>query len=309
MAKVVSIFQGSSGISTKLDPVRLRFDDKAGISDLAACINCLVDDTGRVIRRDGFTITDRTESWKNLFSCSSYGLGTKGDALCILEADMSYTAIRNVTKDARMSYVRTSSGAQDIIFYCNGYEKGRIIEKVSNSWPVNEYVGVTTGKEFYEAPIGHLLEVRGARMFIAEDNTVWYSEPNTFYHYRLGGSYFRFPGRIRMMEAVADGMWISDSEGIYFLKGEIFPSKMEMPLQYQVAPYPVREGTAVKVPASRIGLDGLNGIVVVFTTDEGICVGSDKGQFINLTERKIDLPSGLAGAGFYKDGHYICTLD
>ena len=309
MTKPISIFSGTSGINTKLDPTRLRFNPKTGISDFASGVNIDIDDSGRPFRRDGTTATARTETnWKNLFGCGAYGLGTKGNALCVLEADMSYTAIRNVTEGARMSYVRTSDGEQDVIFYCNGHENGRVIKKISYNWPVNEYVGATTVKEFYAAPIGHLLEIRGSRMFIAEGNTIWYSEPNTFYHYRLGANYFRLPSRIRMIQAVTGGLWISDSEAIYFYSGNIFPARLEMPLQNQVAAYPVREGTPVKVQASKIGIDGLKGIVVVFTTDEGICVGSEDGQLINLTERKIDIPSGLTGAGFYKNGKYICTL-
>lgn len=309
MGEPILVFRGSSGINTKLDPTRLRFNAESGISELAACVNCRIDDTGRIARRDGFTATSRTEAWKNLFSCGAYALGTKGNALCILEADMSYTAIRNVQANQRMSFVRTSDGEKDVIFYCNGHQNGRVMNKLSYTWPVNEYVGVVTTKEFYSAPVGHLLEIRGARMFIAEDNTIWYSEPNTFYHYRLGANYFRLPSRIRMIQAVTGGLWISDSEALYFYEGNIFPSRLEMPLQNQVATYPAREGTAVKVPASRVGIEGLKGIIIVFTTDEGICVGSADGQLINLTERKIDIPSGLAGAGFYRDGNYICTLE
>ena len=309
MGKPISIFHGSSGINTKLDPVRLRFDAKNSISELAAAADVIIDDSGRIVRRDGTTATTRTENWKNLFGCGAYALGTKGNALCVLEADMSYTAIRNITEGARMSYVRTSDGKQDVIFYCNDYENGLIKNKVSYSWPLITPVGATTIKEFYFAPTGHLLSIRNGRMFIAVDNILYYSEPNTYHAYRLAANYFGFQSRIKMVENVIGGLWISDSEAIYFYGGDIFPARLEMPLQNQVADYSAREGTPVKVPASRIGIDNLSGIVVVFTTDEGICVGSADGQLINLTERKIDIPSGLTGAGFYKDGKYICTLD
>ena len=310
MRKPIPIFRGSSGINTKLDPTRLRFNVESGISELAACVNCDIDDTGRVIRREGSTATDRTEAWKNLFGCGAYALGTKGNALCVLKADMkNYTAIRNITEGANMSYIRTSDGKQDVIFYCNEHETGLVKNKISYSWPLITPVGAVTIKEFYPAPIGHLLSIRNGRMFIAVDNILYYSEPNTYYAYRLAANYFAFSSRLKMVEAVTGGLWVSDEEGVYFLGGEIAPTLKEMPLQVKLAECPVIEGTAVKVPASRIGIDGLTGIVVVFTTTEGICVGSVDGQLINVTERKLDLPSGLTGAGFYKDGKYICTLD
>ncbi len=309
MGEPVLIFRGSSGINTKLDPARLRFNAESGISELAAAVNVTIDDSGRIIRRDGSTATARTEAWKNLFSCGSYALGTKENALCTLEADMSYKAIRNIASSAKMSYVRTSDGKQGVVFYCNGSQNGLVKNKTSYSWPLITPVGVKTTKQFYPAPIGHLLAIRNGRMFIAVDNILYYSEPNTYHAYRLATNYFGFQSRLKMVESVTGGLWVSDSEAIYFYRGDIFPARLEMPLQNQVAPYPIKEGTAVKVPASRIGIEGLKDIVVVFTTNEGICVGSSDGQLINLTERKIDIPSGLTGAGFYKDGQYIVTID
>jgi len=308
LTKPILIFRGSSGINAKVDPARLRFDNNTGISELAACVNCFIDDTGRIVRRGGTTATTRTETWKNLFGCGSYGLGTKGNALCVIEPDMSYTPIRNVQMDASMSYVRTTDGISDVIFYTNEYENGLVKDKVSQSWPLVSPVETVTRKELFQAPLGHLLEIYGTRMFIAQDNILLYSEPNTYHAYRLATNYFVFPSRLRMVKAVDSGLWVSDEESIYFLLGNIAPTGKEMPVQIKKAYYPVYEGTAVKVSASRIGLDGLSGIVVVFTTSEGICVGSSNGQLINLTERKLDIPSGLSGSGFYKDGHYIVTI-
>lgn len=310
MSRPIPIFSGSNGLNTKLDPVRLRFDSKVGITDFAACKNIDIDDSGRPFLRSGTTATARTEStWKNLFGCGSYALGTKGNALCVIEADMSYTALRNITTGANMSFVRDTDGEQDIIYYMNSYEKGRVLNKVSYTWPLITPVGVTTQKEFSEAPVGHLLEIRNLRMFIAEDNILWYSEPSGYHAYRLGANYFGFPSRLKMVQAVSGGLWVSDSESIYFLGGSIAPTLQEMPVQRKLAGYPAIENTAVKTLASRIGIDGLSGIVIVFTADEGICVGSEDGQLINLTEKKIDLPSGITGAGVYRDGKYICTID
>lgn len=306
MARTIPIFKGSSGINNKHDPVRLKYDYRKGTSDLAACVNCEVDDTGRIIRRGGTTATVRTEAWKNLFGCGSYGIGTKGDALCVLESDLSYTALRNITPYAKMNYVRDTDGTQDVVYYTNGYENGRIINKVSYTWSVGEKTSET--KEFSAAPIGHLIEKRN-RIFVAQDNILWYSEPNSNNLFRLGTDYFIFQSRIRMIQTVAGGLWVSDSDAIYFLGGEINPSTMEMPLQEKMADYPVSKGTGVKVPGSRIGIEGLSGIVIMFYTNEGVCIGTKDGRLINATEHKIDLPNGLTGAGLYKDGKYICVID
>ena len=309
MSKPIPIFSGSSGLNTKVDPTRIRFNSETGISDLSACVNCEIDNTGRISLRSGFTSTARTEAWHSLFSCGAYGLGIKGNALCVIEPDMSYIAIRNVNSDACMSYVKDTDGTQSIIYYCNGYQNGRVINKVSYNWPVGDYVGPETRKTFSAASVGHLLEVHNLRMFIAVDNILWYSEPGAYNLYRLAANYFAFPNRIRMVQAVAGGLWISDEEAIYFLGGEIVPTAMKMPIQIKKADYPALEGTAVKVPASQIGIKGLTGIVIMFTGTESICIGSIDGELIEFTRDKIDLPGGLMGAGLYKDGKYITTIN
>jgi len=309
MSRHINIFKSASdGLNTKVDPVRLKFDYRTGVSALAACKNISIDDTGRISRRAGYAVTDRTEAWHSLFSAGAFALGVTGNALAVIAADMSKTNLRNVTTGAKMSYVRNTDGAQDIIFYMNGYEKGRLINKVSYSWPVGTYVGPETRKSFYEAPIGHLLCIRNLRMFIAEDKILWYSEPGNLSSYRLSANYFGFPSRLRMVQAVKTGLWISDSESLYFLQGEIIPSRLEMPTQTLVANYPAIEGTAVKIDGSRIG-EGIPGAVIVFTTSEGVCIGDGNGNLINISERKIDLPLALSGASLYRDGHYCVTLN
>lgn len=302
----IPIFSGTTGINNKVDPSRLRFNPQTGIVDLAAAVNIDIDDTGRPSRRPGRTATVRTEPWKCLFSAGSFMVGITGNALCVIESDLSYTAIRNVNASARMSYVRDTDGERDIVYYCNGHENGRIISKVSYTWPVGDLTSET--KEFSAAPIGHLLEKRN-RMFIAQGNTLWYSAPNSCNLYRLGSDYIRFQSRILMVQAVDGGLWVSDSEAIYFLSGDIMPALNEMPRQSKRADYPAQKNTEAKVPGSIIGVDGLSGIVVIFNTNKGVCVGTEDGRLINITERKVVLPSGLNGAGFYKDGKYIVTID
>lgn len=307
--KSILIFSGSNGLNTKIDPVRIRFDSKTGISDLSACVNIDIDDTGRISRRKGSTATSRTESWHSLFSCGSYALGVSGNALAVLEPNMARTNIRNITVGAKMSFVRDTDGEQDIVYYANGYENGRVINKLSRTWPLMIPVGTTTIKKFYAAPVGHLLCVHDSRMFIAKDNRLWYSEPNTHYAYRLAANYFGFSSRIKMVQAVAGGLWISDSESVYFFGGSIAPALQEMPIQVKKVDCPVIEGTNVLAPASRIGIEGLSGIVTIFTTTRGIFVGSGDGILIPISEHKIEIPSSLTGSAIYRDGKYIVTLD
>lgn len=308
MPDLIPIYHQSAGINSKVDPARLRFNPKTGVTELAAAINVEIDDTGRMSMRKGQTATVRTEAWANLFGCGNYGVGTRGNALCLIYSDLSYINLRNITPNARMSYILDSDGTQNVVYYCNGYEKGRIFAETSHTWPVQTPVGATTLKEFSEVPLGHLLEARSSRMFVAQNNVLWYSMPNTYHAYRLASDFFMFPSRLRMVQAVAGGLWISDEKNIYWMGGNIAPSVNEMPIQVRVAEYAAIEGTAIKIPGSRVG-EGIAGEVVVFTTSEGICIGSGNGEMLNITERKLTLPTCLTGSCFYRDGKYTVAIN
>ena len=54
MGSPVTIFSGTTGLNTVVDPVRLPYDSNAGVSDLGVAVNIKIDDSGRPGRVDGF---------------------------------------------------------------------------------------------------------------------------------------------------------------------------------------------------------------------------------------------------------------
>lgn len=293
------VFKGTTGLNNKVDPVRLVVDYRTGLRFLSSAQNIDIDSTGRPSRRPGYSKV-LAKSAHSLFPLTDYCLFVTGDALSVLEADWSDAPIRNVTTGARMSYVQI----EDKAYYCNGYENGYVENRVSHSWAAKSYVGPRTTKAFSGPPTGHLLEFYNGRIFIAADNILWYSEPFAYSWYNKAANYIPFVGRLRMVRAVATGLYVSTETKTYYLGGE-------QPLEFklmEVADYPAQLGSDCMVPGSRIhGLD-YAGSVVMWTSTHGICVGSINGQFINLTEEKLALPNTNQGAGFYYDGKYLCSL-
>lgn len=304
MARTLKIFKGTTGINNKIDPVRLKYNWKTGVQELKLGVNIDVDDTGRPSRRDGHLITALTGAYHSLFCDGGECLGVTGTALKVIHADYTATGIRNVTVGVRMDYCQVG----DRIYYLNGFEKGYVENSTNYTWAVGSYVGPTTTKKFSSPPIGHLLTLYNGRMYIAQDDVVWYSEPFAYGAYNMAQNFIPFSSRTKFLRAVNDGIYVGDEKDIYFHKGKI-PKEFE---QTKVANYPAIEGTAEKVPGSRIGkLDmevNFPGEVIMLTTKEGICIAGHGGQFINLSERRLDYPSAQFGAGLYKDGKYISLL-
>ncbi len=304
MARTLKIFRGTTGINNKIDPVRLKYNWKTGVQELKSGVNIDVDDTGRPARRNGHLITALTGAYYSLFCDGGECLAVTGTGLKAIRADYTEVSVATVTAAARMDYCQLGNR----IYYLNGFEKGYVENSTNYAWVVGSYVGPRTTKTFSSPPIGHLLTLYNGHMYIAEGNVVWHSEPFAYGAYNLSQNFIPFSSRVKFLRAVNDGIYVGDEKDIYFHKGEM-PKEFK---QTKVANYPVIEGTAEKVPGSRIGkLDmevNFPGEVIMLTTKEGICIAGHGGQFINLSERRLDYPSTQFGAGLYKDGKYISLL-
>ena len=290
----VPVLKGSTGLNNKVDPVRLRWNSETGIQELAKAKNVDIDDSGRISRRKGYSKVLDVSDCHSIYNTGDYCVFVHAGALATLERDYSYTNIRNVTVGAKVSYAQVG----DKIYYCNGYENGYVKDRVSYSWIGEEYVGPTTTKVFSPPPIGHLLELFSGRIYIAVGDDLWYTEPFSYSWVNLAENFIPFSSKIRMVQGVKDGLWISDSYKTYFLKGTN-PKEMGFEI---IANYPAIEGTDSK--AFDLGEEK----AIVWTSTEGICVGASGGQFKNITRGKLWYPDSNVGAGFINDGKYLSIL-
>jgi hypothetical protein len=295
------VFRGTLGLNNAVDPVRLIPGQESGFSFLAAAYNVDIDKSGRVTRRKGFTITQRTESSYSIFSDGVDCLFISGTSLYRLRPDYSRVGLRSgLTENARMSFCKVG----DRIFYCNGYENGVVIGDTSYAWTKGTYVGPETIRVFSNPPIGRLLEVWNGRIFISQDKVIWYSEPFSYDFFDLANCHISFSSSMRFISAVDDGLYIGTSDGVYFLGGEQ-PEKVS---QRKVASSPAIEGTVCKVTGTAIRSD-LTGIIIICTLQDGIYMGMRGGDFINITKERLVYPTVSRGCALVKDKRYICLLE
>lgn len=299
--RTISVLNGTSGLNNAVDPVRLK-NSKSG-RELAVAVDVNIDDTGRISRRRGCTLR-LAGSFHSLFSAGEYALAVSGDALTVVNADYTTSSIRNVTPGYKMSYAL----ADDRVYYANGIEKGYVKDRVSYSWVKGEYVGPVSVRELYDPPVGTILQVWNGRMWVAENDLLWFSEPFAYGAFRKASNWFWFPSSIRMVAPVADGLYISDNDQTYFLFGTN-PEKASMVV---VASYPAIEGTNVSINQGEFGpMDQTGpGLAALWGSTRGLCFGGPGGVFSNLTSKRLVLPSAVRGcACVVDDQKYICTLN
>ena len=302
MANTVSLFRGTSGLSNKTDPARLKAS-KTGMVELAEAINIVIDDTGRTSRRRGSTRV-ATGSWHSLHDCGQFAAGVTGDALSVINKDYSTTAIRRVTPGARVSY----ETAHDWTFYGNGFESGYLKDKASYPWVMPSiYLGQESTEVWMDPPVGHLISRYKARMLIAVETYLYVSRAQDFF--RFSEVYYPFPDRIKMIRPVQHGIFIGTTQETYFLRGNISTTAISPFEKIKVADYGVIEGTDLIIPGGRVGDGSMGAEVGIWTSDRGVCVGTSDGGFFNLTEDKLVLPDAQFGTAVYKDGTYLVLIE
>jgi hypothetical protein len=146
-----------------------------------------------------------------------------------------------------------------------------------------------------KAPTGHIVKYYRGRIYIAQDNVLWYSEPYQYQHFNLGSNYFEFPERIREVMPVEDGIWLG-SDRLYYLSGDS-PESFKRSTKEHIK---IVEGTASKISGSYIHLDNTPiGYKWLVTSDLGIFVLFNQGLVINLTSQNVALEGSDLGTSVF----------
>ena len=299
MAKAITLLSSCSGLNNKIDPVRLRIDPDRGLSELAVAYNVDIDSSGRINRRKGFKKVVDGEC-HSLFPYENGYLVVRNGVLSYLDHDYSCHGICLLKGSGKVSYAPVG----DKVYFTNGYQKGYIKGKEVFPWEFIEYVGPPTTRVFYGPPLGHLIKVYNGFMFIAQDSVVWYSMPFSYHSYCLSEDYILFDSKIRMLNAVKDGLYVSTENGVYYLRGSD-PRKF---IQLRVCDHPAIAGTDTIVDGRKIGNGEFGENILIWASGKGICIGGPEGVFKNLTERKLVYPSYNEGAGTCIDNRYVCLM-
>jgi len=311
MIETIKIVSKCVGVNNKLDPKRLNINiQQTGLTELSEGVNIDIDDSGQIMTRLGQDPLSSVPS-HSLFCDGGDGFvaqdRTSDCALYKINYDLTLTGIRSLlTKGAYLSYAQVGEKT----YYTNSYQNGVVTDGVSAAWPIARYTGPTTLKVFSNAPVGHIIAWHKGRMWIAIDENGKYviycsaiHKPGTF---RLAKNFFSFGSHIRMVRPVSGGVWVSDSETTGFIAdaetwaGHRYEKK---------AQYPAHEGSVncrlVDLSATQFEIPGL---CAVWSSDEGLCIGTQDGQLIVATKNKLRYPTGSAGATLVDGWNVINTI-
>ena len=294
-SQTIRKFSGINNVdpTTRLDPVIINHEY---VYPVTQANNLDVDNTFQITSRSGYTSvktgTDIHSMWSDGANClyadgaTLYKLGT-GYGVLSLRSDL--------TLGTRISYAPFN----DRIYYTNEYQIGYIKDDADNSLAY-------PNREFKTAlPAGQLIETFMGCLYVAKDNILYISDPLCDY-YDIRHGYRIFNSRITLLRAVDTGIYISDDQ-VWFIKGK-GNDEFE-----RDNPYPSRAipHTDIRVPGKYID-DSMPGNVAIWTGENGICLGDNSGNVINLTDTRYTFTARGRGTAFIRENnnirHYINSL-
>lgn len=298
-----------SGLDTITDSTRLRTttvqipEGYKHAYPLTEAMNVDIDDSYALASRSGLT---EKLSGSGMHSLWANEEGTlcffmSGNSLYKLNADFSSALITTLSSANRVDFCEVNTR----VYLTNEVDIGYIENDV--------YHNITDPNVTYKRPLpaGKFLCFYKGRIHVAKQKVMYISDAlSDSYDIRYG---FRtFVVDINMMLSVDEGMYISDNQTWFISQRQVLGNdQLEMYRQLvhvsQAIPY-----TGIRVIGDNVSENKVEGIVGIWVSDKGICVGDNKGNVENVTHMKYDIPYSLEGTAFLRSTngltHYLAIL-
>ena len=300
MAKA-PLFRTTSGLNNVLEPHRLQYGEDGGCP-LAQAVNVIVDDGGGVRVRYGLS-SKVSGPCHSLWSWGPY---------CFF---VSEGALYRYTTSGTAVLVHASCGDFPMYFeefggkiYCsNGVFRAILYDEMIESWNASVPTQFASDTRTLGLPTSFTKICRHAgRMYLVDGSYLWETEPSNPGCVDLGAGYMTVGEGITDIISVRGGIYLSTATRTYFLSGS---SKADF-LPLDAHPSPIVPGTCTKITADQVGDGGMvQGVAAIWTSREGVCVGSEDGKVTNVTSRRIVFNKAVSGSATVLPGQYLFSLE
>lgn len=298
MSRVVRL-TSCLGLGASAAPGGLVCDPDTGRYALAEAVNVDVVE-GRLVRRPGY---ERLAGVGFTELCSGGGdlYGVAGDGLYLIPGQGQPRLLRGgLTPGAPMAWLRVG----DDVYYANGCENGRLRQGQAQPWAGERYPGPDRLGRFGPPPVGHELAFHAGRIWIASGALVHFTEGAGLFDWvdALAGYLPPFVGRVRLLAAITDGLYVGDEAGVSYVAGND-PKTMTFA---RVCPTPPIPGSLARLPAGRheaVAGQALGGDAALWAGSDGIWLGLPGGTVKRLAA--VPVPITGRAAAVATRGRYL----
>lgn len=290
--------------------------------ELEVAKNVDIDDVGQIHRRRGYQLKT-AGNFHSLFR-ADHGLvyGVKNGDLVRIEPNYTTTTIVSGVGTAPLTMLHLG----DNIYFSSEVTSGRFDHRTNVPTPwgavasermwLSAVVNPTPsmppikGKLLKPPPLATILAYFNGRIYLAVDTTVWFTELYLYDWVDSVKGFLPFENDVKVLTAVADGLYVGTETAIWYLSGTAGAMK-----RVQVANYGAIKGSAQPVPSNLIPdqLQQQTKGGTLIMTQQGLCIGMDGGNFLNLMQTKVIFPEMSSVNSLFRlqDGvnQYVCVAD
>jgi len=208
--------------------------------------------------------------------------------------DLTYSVILAEVGDNRMEYIDVNG----IVYFTNNQIIGYVQDGVAYPFPEvdEEYKVKMIG--------GTILEFLNSRLYTVQDDTIFFSDAARPMVMDARHNFVQLSGKIRMLQAVVDGLYVSAGEHVFFMHEHVKPTTGhggDDPPKWKYIPIidvPCFEGMSIKIEGEKIS-PKIEAKVIIWPGGEGCFLGKPGGEFERLTGRNFFLDGVANGAGAF----------
>ena len=300
MAKA-PVFRGALGLNNVVEPHRLKYRED-GFCELAEAVNVIIDDSGSVKRRFGIV---------NLFDGPAHSLWSWGPYCFFVSEGKLYrrteagsnVLVHGACGDAPMHFEEFGGKV-----YCsNGTFRAVLYDSIIESYAASIPQQYRSDSRILGVPASFTRMCSHAgRMFVVDGRYLWESEPFNPRCFDMANGFIDFGMDITELVSVRGGIYVSTAYGVKFLGGS---SKEDFVL-YDAFDSPMIPGTCSKIRGDEVGAgDMAQGIGAIWTSQAGVCIGSEDGKVTCVTSRRLVFDTATTGAGVVIPGQYFFSLE
>ncbi len=296
--EVIGVTFSFTGMNNVTDPAYLDL----GKGECELLVNVDPNNRGGFVTRNGYTQVNA------IATHSGWGNGV--DAYYVSASILYHfngttsTAVVVLNSDSRVVFEQVN----DVVAYWSLTDKGLLKGKVVIPQEA------PTGEFKVPSPYGHMITFFNGRLYIANGSDIYCTDafdPTLNKCDERRYLVFSLDSAITLLAFVDDGIYVGSTKEIAFLNGtDPYGSGFKVK---RVSNYGAIPHTAVKTTGSYVSASQMNGSVVIFASEHGICVGGNGGNLVNLSLNVFSLPDAQQGNAILREQngvyHYLANLD
>lgn len=252
--------------------------------------NVDIDDNGKPHRRDGYgDAVYNGGSIRSLWANDKICLFADGTHLKTLNSyNITTNLVSGIDETDTFCYVEHGT----LVYFANSSIIGYINADTATPYPFPDPAQTFKAKMVG----GQILEFYNSRLYAAHGCNLFFSDATVPTRMDIRKNAVAFPSRLTMMKAVNDGVYVSDSEGVYFEAGRDVSEFVER----KVLDFPAIEGmSATAVVRGKIVKK-----VAYWMTKNGPYAGYSEGIVVPQQEGLFSIDGLQSGTAIIKDGTY-----